>query len=69
MDEEVVSECVSFKCPECDLVVTVGSTTDDRPMLLHPMPMCARFDAVNSGEELTDYMREARLKQFPESFS
>ena len=63
---ELVGNGVEFKCPGCDALVTAAMT--DPPTILHPMPMCERFIRVDTVDDGVDYMREARQKQFPDSF-
>lgn len=62
-------ESVTFACPGCDRPCTVGTGTDDRPTVLHPLPTCERFDAIEDSEGLIELMRDARRKALPHSFS
>jgi hypothetical protein len=58
---------VSFVCPCCGRVASVADS--DPPVVLHPLPTCARYDAIETLQDAADYMREARAQQHPETFS
>ena len=59
--EEVV-DGVRFKCPGCGVMVTVEGGSASAPVFMHPMPTCERFDRCEDTNDLTEILREARLK-------
>lgn len=61
---EDLKDLANFKCPGCGKLVTAGFTKDDKPAICHPMPSCARFDAIDldNPSSFPAFLREARMK-------
>ena len=57
-------EEVRFLCPGCTKQCIVGFTAEGHPAVMHPIPMCTRFDAIdlNDHMSLTEFLKDARLK-------
>lgn len=58
---------VEFPCPGCDGRATVFDC--DPPQVLHTMPPCERWIELETGEQIVDYVRDARLKADPRELS
>lgn len=56
---ETMKPDATFTCPECGLLVAIQA---DPAILAHPLPYCGRFMRVETKEDATAYMREARTK-------
>lgn len=54
---------VELPCSGCGAKVQFATPeTTKNPTFFHPIPYCARFDGVNTTDELLVYMRECKAK-------
>ena len=52
---------VEFPCPECGKNANVATDTEN-PVVFHEIPYCTRFDAIQTCEDVINYVRDGRLK-------
>lgn len=52
-------ESLTMKCPYCTGNFTVGTTDNDEPVILHSVPTCEKYDAIQSTDDAVRYMRAA----------
>jgi hypothetical protein len=54
-----VVEVVELACCACGGKVSFATPeTSERPLFFHTMPLCARFESTNTGDQVVAYMRE-----------
>lgn len=58
---------VTIACPGCTGRATIHDS--DPPAVLHTLPTCARYDAIETVDDAVSFMREARAKSNPETFN
>jgi hypothetical protein len=63
-----INNSVTLPCSGCDGNATF-TPEGERPTFFHTMPMCDRFNRVNSIAELTEYMRECFKKRDQKAMS
>lgn len=54
---KTVRSVVHFRCPFCGLEASAGFGSNGRPVVVHKMPMCERFEAMDP----IDFLTAARI--------
>jgi hypothetical protein len=57
-----VSFSVDFKCPSCGLKCS-AQVHNNVDVVIHEVPTCERYDRIQTIDDGTEFMREARLKE------
>lgn len=48
---------IDFTCPFCKLPASAGYSEDGRPLVVHKVPMCRRFEALQPHEYMAAVRR------------
>ncbi len=55
-----------FQCPFCSGTFSVNDPSEASvtPVILHSVPTCKEYDAIETLKDATRYMRHARLQEY-----
>ena len=59
---EAPFQATELPCTFCGGKLVLGYDLNDEPMILHTTPFCTRFDAVETPNEMLDFLVENRRK-------